>query len=201
MYPLMVNMENKECIVVGGGKVAYRKVCSLLNEGAFITIISPEVCPELEILEAEKKISVIKRRAEDDDFRNAFYIIAATNNENVNEYIAKKFEQSKLVNIASSVVDGNCQVPASFKKGRLTLTVSTNGASPMLAKKIRDEWSAVYDDNFEQYIDFLYETREKIKQLDIPQAHKKKLLQEIIDEKYQHDPSIRNTFNTSLQNF
>ncbi|WP_445505896.1 NAD(P)-binding protein [Niallia sp. 03190] len=201
MYPLMVKMENKECIIVGGGKVAFRKTTTLLKEKANITIISPEVCPELEDLEADGKLTIIKRQAVDDDFTFAFYVVAATNDEQVNKQIAKKLEKTKLVNIASSTLDGNCQVPASFQKGKLILTVSTSGASPMLAKKIRDEWSSVYDDNFEQYLDFLYEAREIIKQLHLSAQHKRELLQEIIDEQYKNSATLRKSFYTLLKNF
>ncbi|WP_168714423.1 NAD(P)-dependent oxidoreductase [Niallia nealsonii] len=188
-------------MIIGGGKIAYRKTSSLISEGAMVTIISPEVCPEIENLAIEGKIKRKKRYPLEDDFKNAFYVIAATNDEQINAEITTKLEKTKLVLNASSVDKGNCHVPASFKKGKLLLTVSTSGASPMLAKKIRDQWSAVYDDNFGKYVDFLYEARGKIKQLNIPSARKKHLLQEIIDEKYIDSMENRQFFLAVLKTF
>ncbi|MFT8320256.1 MAG: NAD(P)-binding protein [Bacillus sp. (in: firmicutes)] len=201
MYALMVNMKNKECVIVGGGKVALRKTSALLKEKANITIISPEVCSELEKLGAEGEVKIVKRKAVDEDFTFAFYVIAATNDEHINKKIAAKLEKTKLVNIASSTTEGNCHVPASLQKGKLMLAVSTNGASPMLAKKIRDEWSSTYDDDFERYVDFLNEARQTIKQLEFPAKHKRELLQEIIDEKYKNSETLRNSFSTLLKSF
>ncbi|GKU84599.1 NAD(P)-dependent oxidoreductase [Niallia sp. NCCP-28] len=201
MYPLNINMRGKECVIIGGGKIAYRKTSPLISGGAMVTIISPEVCSEIENLALEGKVKLKKRHPLEDDFQSAFYVIAATNNEKVNAEITTKLEKTKLVLNASSVDKGNCHVPASFKKGKLLLTVSTSGASPMLAKKIRDQWSALYDDNFEHYVDFLYEAREQIKQLNIPSARKKYLLQEIIDEKYLDSIENRQFFLISLKNF
>jgi precorrin-2 dehydrogenase / sirohydrochlorin ferrochelatase len=201
MYPLNINMEGKECVIIGGGKIAYRKTCSLISEAAIVTIISPEVCSELENLALEGKVRIKKRYPLEEDFQNAFYIIAATNNEETNAEITTKWKKTKLVLNASSVNKGNCHVPANYQKGKLLLTVSTSGASPMLSKKIRDEWSIVYDDNFAQYVDFLYEAREKIKRLNIPSAHKKKLLQEIVEEKYLVSIDSRKSFDNYLHYF
>jgi len=201
MYPLNINMEEKDCVVVGGGKIAYRKISSLISEGANVTIISPEVCPEIETLALEGKIKLKKRSPLEKDFHHAFYIIAATNNEQINDEITTRLSKTKLVLNASSVEKGNCHTPASFKKGRLLLTASTSGASPMLAKKIRDEWSAVYDEYCVEYLDFLYEAREKIKQLNISSTDKKKLLQELLEEKYKVSGDQRAAFKNFLHGF
>lgn len=201
MFPLMVNMQNKKCIVAGGGKVALRKVKALIAEGANITVISPVLCPELEELEQAGAIAAVRKKAAESDCKDAFFVVTATNDDKANQRLANRLKHRMLVNNASSADNGNCHIPASLQRGRLILSVSTMGASPILARKIKDEWAKEYPDGLEDYFDFLFNAREMIKRANLNSVDKKGLLEEITDNKYKQSPQLRDDFYKLLQNF
>src|SRR3989304_6257305 len=102
-YPVFLNLDGQKCVVIGGGRVALRKVESLLENSAKVAVISPALCPELEEMAASGKIQVERREYRRGDLNRAFVVIAATNDNYVNQQIAGDArEQSVLLN----VVDG-----------------------------------------------------------------------------------------------
>ncbi len=201
MFPLMVDIKDKKCVVTGGGKVALRKVRALLEEGAKITVISPELSPELEELERAGAITAVKREARENDCEDAFFVVTATNDQETNQKLANRLKHRTLVNDASSADKGNCHVPASLQRGRLILSVSTMGASPILAKKIKDRWAQEYPEDMETYLDFLFNARELIKKANLASSDKKDLLEEITDYKYKQSPHLREDLYKLFQNF
>ncbi|KZN96033.1 NAD(P)-binding protein [Aeribacillus pallidus] len=199
MYPIMLDISNKLCVVIGGGKIAYRKVIPLLKAGANIHIVSPEICDEINKLWSEQKVKVFLKEVEKVDYEHAFMIIAATNSKEINEQIYKNTSENQLVNIVSDQEMGNFHIPASLVRGRLVISVSTGGASPTLAKKIRNDLLDQFDESFEGYLDFLWEARKKIKNSTISQTEKSNLLIEMAKEKYKDSEIERNKFMTRLQ--
>ncbi|UQD51891.1 NAD(P)-binding protein [Bacillus methanolicus] len=199
MYPIMLDMTNKLCVVIGGGKIAYRKVVPLLKAGANIHIVSPEICDEINKLWIEQKVKVFLKEAEKADYEHAFMIIAATNSKEINEQIYKNTTENQLVNIVSDQEIGNFHIPASAVRGRLVISVSTGGASPVLAKKIRNDLLDQFDESYEGYLDFLWEARKKIKNSTISRTEKSNLLIELAKEKYKNSEIERNKFMTRLQ--
>lgn len=163
MLPLHINVQDKHVIVVGGGKIALRRLRLFLEEGAIVTVVSPEVVPEIEELSKLKKLNWLEKKVELADLGHAFIIIAATNDSSINEWIADNVDVNQLVNVASNADIGNVTVPKSMKKGRLTLSVSTNGASPKLAKQICEQLSDQFDDRFVEELDRMYEKRSEKK--------------------------------------
>lgn len=163
MLPLHIDVKGRNVVVVGGGKIALRRLRLFLEEGAHITIVSPHVVEEIEMLSLEKRLLWIKKKVELSDLDSAFIIIAATNDPSLNEWVSKNAHKNQLVNVVSQVEQGNFLVPKSVKKGRLSLSVSTNGASPKLAKEICEQLSNQFDDSFIQELDELYEQRLKKK--------------------------------------
>ena len=199
MYPIMLDISNKLCVVIGGGKIAYRKVIPLLKAGANIHIVSPEICDEINKLWTEQKVKVFLKEVEKADYEHAFMIITATNSKEINEQIYKNTSENQLVNIVSDQEMGNFHIPASLVRGRLVISVSTGGASPTLAKKIRNDLLDQFDESFEGYLDFLWEARKKIKNSTISQTEKSNLLIEMAKEKYKDSEIERNKFMTRLQ--
>lgn len=200
MISLLVELKDRHCVVVGGGKIAYRKVMMLLEEEAKVTVISPKACSEIEELSKGEKIKLIQRKAVEEDFSHAFLTIAATNKVEENRRITQRLKSISLVNDASAYEEGNCQIPASFKKGRLHLSVSTNGASPKLAKRMKEEWQEKYDDNYIAYIDFLYEVRNLLKQKSLPPEVSHAILEEILDNAYKDSGELRHIYYKKLLN-
>ncbi|WP_299831043.1 NAD(P)-dependent oxidoreductase [uncultured Metabacillus sp.] len=164
MIPLHIDVKGKQILIVGGGKIAFRRLLLFLHEGANITLISPEVIPEIEEYARQNKLHWIKKEIEQADLEQVFLIIAATNDPSINEWIAEQAGVNQLVNVVSKAEKGNVIVPESVKKGRLTLSVSTNGASPKLAKQICEQLSEQFDDRFINELDKMYELRKNHKQ-------------------------------------
>lgn len=131
MFPIMLNISGRKCTVIGGGNVAERKVKTLLKYGADVTAVSPvfkDGFPNVKRLEKEYSSS---------DIENSFLVIAATDNKAVNQTIysdAKK--HNILVSLSDNTEHSDFILPSSKKCGNITISVSTNGKSPALAKKI-----------------------------------------------------------------
>ena len=183
MLPITMKLKNKKCIVIGGGKVAFRRIQTLLAEGANVTVISPELLPNLINLVEEQCIEWLKRPFADGDCVDAFLIIAATNDKSINERVANLCHPNQLVNIVDNPEKSNVYFPAVGRKGLLSIAVSTEGASPMLAKHVRDRVMEQFDDEFEAYIAFVKETRELILSMELEERKKQILLNELIDHR------------------
>ncbi|GMB09259.1 precorrin-2 dehydrogenase [Thermolongibacillus altinsuensis] len=182
MYPLFVNMKNKKVVIAGGGKIAYRRLLALLKEEADITVISPTAIDEIVQLANERKIIWHQRPIEHTDYKDAFLIIAATNDPEVNKQIAQDASPHQLVNVASDHESGNVHIPSFFSRGKLTIAVTTEGASPSLAKAIKEKLEEIFDESYEDYVSFLYEQRKKLKEMDLPEKEKKKKLSELLHQ-------------------
>ncbi|PJN89814.1 NAD(P)-binding protein [Bacillus sp. mrc49] len=198
MYPITLNIENRKCVIIGGGKIGYFKARPLLDAGADVTVVSPDICEEFRLLEREGKIRVSLKEVEENDYREAFLIIVATNSEEVNERVYRNASTSQLVNVISNHELGNFHIPATLNRGMLSISVSTNGASPALSKKIRNDLGDVYDESYEEYLEFLFEARMIIKKSLLTNEEKSKLLKESIVDIYKHSTKERYRFLARL---
>jgi precorrin-2 dehydrogenase/sirohydrochlorin ferrochelatase len=127
--------------VVGGGAVARRKARKLLQAGAEVVVISPEVLPELEGMGVE----VRHRPYEYGDLEGADLAFAATDSREVNAAVAREAgERGVRINVADRPSEGDFAVPATLRRGGLQVAVSTGGASPTLARRIRNELEEVF---------------------------------------------------------
>ena len=198
MYPIMLDLHLKKVVIIGAGKIAYRKICSLLESGANISVVSPDVITDIQQLSDEGKLAILKKEAEPCDYADAFLVIAATNNKEVNKQIAANVTSQQLVNVVDDATLGNFHIPTKLTRGKLTIAVSTSGASPMLAKKIRDELSLQYDHQYEEYLDFLYECRTLIKNSQLDPTSKSQLLKQLVVTDYKESPQKREAFIKNL---
>ncbi|MGA4719975.1 NAD(P)-binding protein [Fictibacillus nanhaiensis] len=197
MYPIHVNLSGKTVVVAGGGIVAYRKIKDLLNEDAIITVISPTVVNEIQQWHAEKKLTWIEREVKREDLERAFLIIAATNTKEVNSWIAEHAKSKQLVNIADQPHLGNFIVPSVVKRGRLILSVSTSGASPSLSKSIKKELQQKYSEDYDTYLDFLFQCRSIIKK-EFPEVCRKALLTKLTDRSFLYDVEKQRSYKQEL---
>lgn len=184
MLPIMIRLKGQKCVIVGGGKIAYRRTMTLLAEGARIVIVSPELRPELAALIEQKRVGWLPRAFEKQDVHDTFLVVAATNKREVNEAVAHSCSANQLINIADDPENSSFYFPAVGKRGLLTVAVGTEGASPILAKNIRDEIMSQFDESYEAYISFVKISREKILSLRVGEVEKRQLLTEIVDKKY-----------------
>ncbi|QNK90308.1 MULTISPECIES: bifunctional precorrin-2 dehydrogenase/sirohydrochlorin ferrochelatase [unclassified Sporosarcina] len=193
-YPIMLNIEGKAVVVVGGGLIAYRKITGLLQAGAYITVISPVIHSKIEQLFIENKISWKNKLFEPVDLDSALIVIAATNSEIVNTFVASSAGKHQLVNIVDNPELSTFHVPAKLTRGDLTISVATGGGSPTLSKSIRDELAVIYDDTYGDYLEFLTLSREKVKHSIFDQTIKTKLLKAITNDTYRQSNNMQNAF-------
>ena len=179
-YPIMIDLKGKKIPVVGGGKVAYRKVLNFLEFGYKVQAISLEFIEEFNCI--NKKVDFIYAKYNESYIEDSFLVIAATNNKKVNENIGIFCkEKGKLVNVVDNPSLSNFIVPSVLKRGDLIIGVSTSGKSPSLAAKIKKNLESTYDDSYEEYVNLLGSIRNEIlKKYDNP-LKKKKLLNEIVN--------------------
>lgn len=161
-YPIMLNVKGKKCGVIGGGKVAYRKITTLLECGAEVLVISKEIIQDIRILVNENKVIHFEDNYDFKYILDSYLVYAATNEKNINEKIYKQCnEKNILVNVVDEPDICNFIVPSKIKRGDLTIAVSTNGKSPMLARKIREDLEQIYDDRYEIFLDIMGQVRKE----------------------------------------
>lgn len=160
-YPINLKIEDMNIIIIGGGKVAYRKCINFLAFNKKVRVISKDFIEEFEGL--KDCIDTIKDNYDEKYIKDAFVVVAATNNEDVNREIGLYCrEHGKLVNVVDNANLSNFTVPSFVKRGDLLLSVSTGGKSPSLSSKIRKDLEEVYDESYEEYVSLLGEARKNI---------------------------------------
>lgn len=131
MYPVMLNVSGKLCTIIGGGRIALRKARKLIQSGANVNVISLEFCDGFDGVEKTKK------SYETSDLDNSFLVIAATDNSELNKKIANDANSKNiLVSLVDDINLSDFVSPASTRSGDVTISVSTNGKFPALAKKL-----------------------------------------------------------------
>jgi uroporphyrin-III C-methyltransferase/precorrin-2 dehydrogenase/sirohydrochlorin ferrochelatase len=137
-FPIFLTLKDRHCTVIGGGIVANRKIKTLLKSGANVTLVSPQLCDALQKRVSEKTITHISRNFETSDINDNILIIAATNDANVNLQIAQLAEKKGiLVNVADNPDKSSFIMPSVLDRSPVTIAVSTGGASPVLARRLR----------------------------------------------------------------
>ncbi|MGB9886395.1 MAG: precorrin-2 dehydrogenase/sirohydrochlorin ferrochelatase family protein [Moorellales bacterium] len=138
-YPVCLDLNNRECLVVGGGKVAERKVLGLLDCGARVRVVGPDLTPGLRQLADAGRIEHHRGEFDPAALEGAALVIAATDRPELNARVAREAQaRGMLVNVVDEPEQGNFLVPATLRQGPLTVSVSTSGLSPLLARRIRD---------------------------------------------------------------
>src|SRR5438445_3621751 len=138
-YPINLNLNGRKVVVVGGGRIAERKITGLIEAMAAVTVISPKITPELIRYREEGKITWKEKDFTANDIQDAFLVIAATNNPEINHAVKKAAAPHQLISLVDDPEESDFILPAVVNRGKLSITVSTSGASPILAKKIKQE--------------------------------------------------------------
>ena len=171
-YPLNLDVENKPCVVIGGGQVALRKIRGLRAAGANVKVIAPEVCAEVEELSKRGEISLTRENFSEELLGDEIILIAATNNPEVNRQATAAARAKKiLVNDVDG--GGNFNVPSTIQRGDLLLTISTGANSPAFSKFIRQRLELELGENFGAGLEIISARRREVKKLlPNPQARK-----------------------------
>jgi len=170
------------CLVVGGGAVGARKVRKLLQCGARVILISPEVIQELQTLIQEEKLVYRARHFRDTDLEDAFLTIAATNDAAANRAVS---EAAKAKNVLCNVVDSpelsSFLVPAVVRKGDLVVAISTEGKSPALSGKLRKRFEKELSPAYGPLVELLGAMRSRLKKQGRFSEEAKQKIRDLID--------------------
>lgn len=164
LYPIFLDLIGKPCLVVGGGSVAQRKVTGLLEAGAAVTVIAPEITSSLSSLAKSGEIRVLARPFKSGDEKDQWLVFCATDQEEVNRSVHAACEAAGVpVNVADRPGLCRFQVPGRFKEGKLQVAVSTQGGSPALSRKLRKDFSESLHPWAARLVDWLGELRPRLK--------------------------------------
>ena len=188
-YPISINLEGRLCLVVGGGKVAERKIKSLLANGAAVCLISPDATETLQTLAADGRIDWRRERytaggtgALDD----VFLTMACTNNRAVNAAVTRDAQaRQRLVLCADDPDAGNFSSLAQITRGELSLTVSTSGGSPTLAAVLRERLEAEFGPEWAELTAMIGRQRDQIKAIS-SEDQRKAAVRRVLDDAEVH---------------
>jgi precorrin-2 dehydrogenase/sirohydrochlorin ferrochelatase len=159
-YPIFLNVKDRPCLVAGGGRVGARKAETLVSAGALVTVVSPEFCDQLITMPGIRKE---KRPFSPEDLDGVVLVFAATSNPAVNQGIlAEAGKAGVLSNSADEPDQGDFILPAVMSRGDLICAVSTSGASPALARKIRMDLDQAYGPEYTEFLMLMRGIREKL---------------------------------------
>lgn len=175
-------MERRRAVVVGGGHVAARKVGDLLEAGAQVTIISPDLAPELQALAQTSRVTIIDRSYREGDLTGAFLVIAATGDPDVNQGVWREAEWNGcLVNVVDDPAHCNFILPAVVRRGEVTVTVSTGGNSPALSRRLRERLEAVIGPEYGELANLLAELRPQLRLRHEEQKERRRVAFRLVD--------------------
>ena len=177
-YPLNLDIKEKNCVVVGGGKVAFRKIRGLLAAGATVKVIAPKICAEVEELFRRGEIFLTRENFSEEMLGDEIILIAATDKPEVNQRAATAARAKKIL-VNDAGVGGDFNVPSTIRRGELLLTISTGGNSPAFSKFFREMLELELGENFGAALEIISERRREIKKL-LPNPQTRKIFWEKI---------------------
>jgi precorrin-2 dehydrogenase/sirohydrochlorin ferrochelatase len=173
-YPINVDVRGRDCLVVGGGAVGARKVSTLLECGAHVTVISPETVPDVDRLFEAGKIDLKRRGFSPADLEGRFLVIGATDDVTLNRQISAEAEKRKMLcNIADFPEGCNFILPAVVRRGDLLIAISTSGNSPAFARTLRKQIESGYGPEYGRFLDLMGALRARLlARSHAPEEHK-----------------------------
>lgn len=173
-YPVNLNINGRNCLVVGGGGVASRKVKSLLDCGAKVTVVSPAFAEALQNMTDHLGVQLVERPYESSDLNGMFLVIGATDDMALNRRIHADAENRQMLcNIADVPEVCNFILPSVIRQGDFILTISTSGKSPAFAKHLRRQLQDAYGPEYDRFLKLMGAIRKRLlAEAHAPEAHK-----------------------------
>ena len=186
-FPMFVDMTERECLIVGGGNVAYRKVMVMLDFGAKVTVVAEDICEELRKLtiddtaNKENRITFIKRRFEQKDCDGMEMVIAATDDNALNHEIAEYCKaKGIMVNAVDQKADCSFIFPSYIKEKNLVAAFSSGGNSPVLTQYLKGKEQAILTPFLGELNEYMGQIREKVIAEYHTEAERKRVFKEIL---------------------
>lgn len=164
-YPVILNIEDRLCIVVGGGEVALRKVRALVEKGAVVRIIAPDAVVQIKEMVEKDEVEWEQRLYESGDLEGALLAVAATDDQQINREVRHEAYTRRVpVNIVDDPEGSDFHVPSFFEDGPLLVAVSTRGSSPAVARTLRRAIQEWMGPEFSRSLEIVGAFRERLKQ-------------------------------------
>ena len=194
MYPAFLRLSGRRVVLVGGGRVAAGKLHALIGEGANVTVVAPEIRPELE----RPGVLLERRRFEDADLDGAWYVVAAAPPE-VNRQVLVAAERRQLfVNAVDDPPNATAYAGGVVRRDGVTVAISTDGRAPALAGLLREALDAWLPGDLDLWMSAADEARRSWKQEGVPMERRRPLLLETLNRLYEERLDQRPTPNAQL---
>jgi precorrin-2 dehydrogenase/sirohydrochlorin ferrochelatase len=181
-YPVLIQLDGKKVIVVGGGTVAERKIETLLEYGAAVQVVSRELTPRLRKYSEGGTIGFLGQEFNEDCLEGAFMVIAATDEPHLNRQVSEKAkEKGLLVNAVDQPSDCNFILPSILRRGDLLIAVSTSGKSPALAKKVRETLEERFGNEYASLLILMGRLREEIRSQRLSQDENRRIFHKLVN--------------------
>jgi uroporphyrin-III C-methyltransferase/precorrin-2 dehydrogenase/sirohydrochlorin ferrochelatase len=181
-FPLFLDLKGKSCIVVGAGPIASRKVELLNAAGAAVSVIAPQLGDEMSLFQQQGKVDWIEREYRNGDLRDAWLVIAATNDEQVNQQVIDEANALKIPsNRVESPDTGSFIMPSIINRDPVQIAVSTGGASPVLARLIRTNLESCTPSAYGKLARLVESYREKVKKTFTKVEERRKFWESILE--------------------
>lgn len=179
-YPIFVELQGLRALVVGGGRVARRKIDTLLDHGAAVRVVARELVPPLPRYLEEGRIEYLGDGFSESSLEGAFIVVAATDDEGLNRRVSEAArKRGLLVNAVDQPADCNFIVPSILQRGDLKIAVSTSGKSPALAKRIREELERSFGPEYGSLLNIMGELRRSVLARGLSGDENRRIFQEV----------------------
>jgi precorrin-2 dehydrogenase len=179
LFPLFLKLHGRRCLVVGGGKISEGKIAGLLETGAKVHVVAPKATPKIIEWHKRKKLRLAQRPFRLTDLTNMFLVVAATNSPKVHRAI---YREARKRNVLCNIVDVpplcDFYYPAVVRRGQLQIAISTAGASPSLARRLREEMESAFGPEYAAWLAHLSQERQKLMKKNIPSSERLAILKQ-----------------------
>jgi precorrin-2 dehydrogenase/sirohydrochlorin ferrochelatase len=180
-YPILVDLQGKKALVVGGGKVAQRKIETLLEHGATVQVVAKELTVSLEELRRSGRLEFLGEEFSETFAEGVFVVFAATDDASLNRRVSRTAQQrGLLVNAVDQPADCNFIVPSVLSRGDLVIAVSTSGKSPAFARKVRVELERHFGEEYGSFLNLMGNLRKEVLGIGLPQEQNKTLFEQLV---------------------
>ena len=181
-HPIFLDLLDQPVVVIGGGEVAARKIGPLLEAGARVTVVSPQVSARVREWADAGRLRLEVRRYQTGDLRRARLAYAATGDGDTNRAIREEADREAVwLNVADEPALCDFFAPAVVRRGRLTIAISTGGASPALAAHLREKLEGDLGEQFADALERLAELRGRCRQQGRPLSEARQEIERLID--------------------
>lgn len=181
-YPIFVELKGKKILIVGGGKVAQRKVETFLEYGALLFLISKDITPVLAQYKEQGKLIYLGEEFYEDSLEDVSLVVSATNDPDLNHRVSEAAKsRGLLVNAVDQPADCSFIVPSIIRRGDLMIAVSTSGKSPALAKQLRKRLERQFGSHYGTFLTLMGNLRNEILNKGLPTKENSRIFKEIVE--------------------